>query len=378
MTSPGRTRIAYLSSSDPLDKRSWSGIHHNIYNCIQKHIGTPVALGPFHPKMVINTGRAFSLLNRKLTGKRFDYTHSLRTAKAYGNYFTEHLQRSDCKSVFAVAASSELAFLNTSLPVYYTADATFANMIGYYPFYSSLSERSICEGHEVQQRALDKCAQLFFPSEWAAESAIKDYGISSSKIHVVPFGANIDEIPSKINARKNNQSVQLLFIGVEWERKGGPIAVEAFNELLKRGIDVQLTIVGCTPAVAHDKITIVPFLNKNIPTDRAQLNSIFAAADFFILPTTAECYGLVFCEASAFGVPSLASDTGGVGGAVRNGVNGFLLPPNASGKDYADKIIGLISDIEKLPALRKTSRELFEKELNWESWGTAVSDIIRK
>lgn len=49
-----------------------------------------------------------------------------------------------------------------------------------------------------------------------------------------------------------------------------------------------------------------------------------------------------FCEASAFGVPSI-TDTGGVSTNVINGVNGFALAPEAGAEAYAQKIRGYFS-----------------------------------
>lgn len=370
-----RLRIAYLSSADPHDKRSWSGIHNSVFRSLGKHCGDVEATGPWHPAFLLKAERGTAFLQRKLTRKRKDYYHTLRIAKAYGRYFTNKLKQMKADCVFAVAASSELAFLETDLPVYYMADATFANMIGYYPFYSGLSERSIREGHEVQQRALDKAAHLFLPSMWTANSAINDYGINPAKIEVVPLGANVEDEPV-FSPRDIDKQVHLLFIGVEWERKGGPVALKTLEELRKRNINARLTIVGCNPPLNHPHVTIIPFLDKNDPEQRKKFNAIFSAAGFLTLPTTAECFGLVFCEASAFGVPSLATDTGGVNGAIKNGVNGILFSPTATGSDYADKIIEFTRQPDHLKALRKSSRALFEQSLNWDAWGKTVSKVL--
>lgn len=369
------SHLAYLTSSDPFDKRSWSGTHHSVYSALQREFNTVTSLGPWQPEALLRRDRYWSYFGKILTGKRFDYQHSLRLAKAYSAYFTPKLGTTEADAVFAVSASTELAFLETKLPVYYVADATFANMVNYYPYYSSLSRESIRQGNEVQQRALSKCTALFFPSEWAANSAMKDYGIESSRIHVLSFGANLAESPEP-DFHSTHGIIHLLFVGVEWERKGGPKVVEAVNTLRKSGKKVHLTIIGCTPGVRDEDVTIIPFLNKNIPADREQLNKAFSDADFFILPTTAECFGAVFCEASAFGVPSLAANTGGVSGAVQQGVNGFLLSPAANGSDYAKLILELTADSGKLLALRKSTRKLYEECLNWKSWGEKVKRVL--
>lgn len=367
-------RFAYLTASDPGDKRAWSGIHFSILHTLRRQGFDVTPLGPWQPEMQLRIGRMQSFLSRKLTGKRIGYSHSLKLAKTYGRYFSAKLKQKNYDAVIAVAASAELAFLETDLPVYYIADATFANMTGYYSFYSELTKRSLQEGHETQQRALKKAAKLFFPSEWAAQSAVNDYDIPLSKVNVLPFGANLDHLPqAEITV---GDRCRLLFVGVEWERKGGPVALETLRELRRTGTDASLTIVGCSPNVNETGVTVIPFLDKNDPQQREQLTQLFAASDFLLLPTRAECYGIVFAEAAAYGLPSLTYDTGGVRGAVRENVNGFLFSETASGKDFAEKILALREDPHALLSLKKSARRLYETELNWNSWARRFAATI--
>ncbi len=151
--------------------------------------------------------------------------------------------------------------------------------------------------------------------------------------------------------------------------------VDAVQNLKSRGWDVALTIVGCNPDLNLPGVEIIPFLSKNDPVQAKRLNDLFLQADFFILPTTAECFGLVFAEASAMGTPVLARNTGGVSGVVKEGANGFLLPESAKGEAYAAKIIEVLNG-EKYNSLRQSSRALYESSLNWNAWGEKVANVI--
>jgi glycosyltransferase involved in cell wall biosynthesis len=373
-----RLRIAYLSAADPSDKRAWSGIHYTIFHKLQEQVGDVTALGPYAPTALMNRGKAFSLLSRKVLGKRFSHLHSIALSKNYANYFQKKLLEEKYDLIFAVAASSELAFLETELPVFYTADATFANMIDYYPYYSNLMQKSIRDGNRIQELALKKCKHVFFPSAWAAQSAEKDYHISAEKISILPFGPNIKSVPvlNEANFKETKTVFNLLFLGVEWERKGGPIAYETLQLLRERGLYVKLTIIGCTPNIQHEAVEIIPFLNKNIPADSEKLNQKLRETDFLILPTRAECFGLVFCEAAAFGIPSLSFNTGGVSGAVKENENGFLFPLESKANDFADKIYSLIQNPIELQSLKIRSRNSYERELNWDAWAHVVTKQI--
>ena len=74
----------------------------------------------------------------------------------------------------------------------------------------------------------------------------------------------------------------------------------------------------------------------------------------------AECSALVFCEASAYSLPIITYDTGGVGDYVINGKNGYRLPLEASGKDFANKIIDILHDEAELEKMQKCARTMYE------------------
>lgn len=124
-------------------------------------------------------------------------------------------------------------------------------------------------------------------------------------------------------------------------------------------------------------LTIVPFLDKNDRAQRERLSQLYRDADLFLLPTRADCYGIVFCEAAAHGIPSIAPATGGVPGAVCDGETGVLVPPNATTADYATVIADVFGNPERLARLKQSSRDAYEARLNWQAWGRRVSDLMQ-
>jgi glycosyltransferase involved in cell wall biosynthesis len=123
---------------------------------------------------------------------------------------------------------------------------------------------------------------------------------------------------------------------------------------------------------------VIPFLNKNTQKGMRRISKLLLESHFLLLPTRAEAFGIVFCEASAYGLPSISTDTGGVSGVVSEGRNGYLLPHSASGKEYADVIASCFSDNSRYEQLRRTSREEYESRLNWDAWGRAAAEVLRQ
>lgn len=166
------------------------------------------------------------------------------------------------------------------------------------------------------RQAIDNSAVNLLSSQWTASSVINDYHASKDRVFVLPFGANIDD--SKIVQAQVYQSGRLnvLFTGVDWERKGGQIAVDTVKKLRYNGADVHLYICGIRD-LAHevtelDFVENLGFLNKNKPEEYQKYLDVWSNSHLLLLPTRAECSAIVFNEASAYGVPILSTDTGGI------------------------------------------------------------------
>lgn len=154
--------------------------------------------------------------------------------------------------------------------------------------------------------------------------------------------------------------------------------MDAYKLLKQQGFQCQLTIIGSKPMepIEDKNVTIIPWLDKSKPEDINIYHDILRNSYFLVLPTEFDAFGIVFCEASAYGVPSIAANVGGVSQPIKEGKNGFLLPPEATAKDYADRIRSIFEDQEGYTALRISSRAEFEKRLNWNVWETKVNEII--
>jgi glycosyltransferase involved in cell wall biosynthesis len=373
-------KIGFAARYDPRDKKTWSGTSYYTYQQLQR-FGEVELFQYKLPKLLQEWLTTQKSINRRWFGKQT----SVEFLNAYAKYFSRQL-RKDLKKrpvdVLFVSASSQLiAYVETDIPIVYMTDATFQQLQGYYTSFSNLAAYNVKQGIALDKKAFEKAAHCMLASDWCQQSAITNYGIQPQKISVVPCGANLDNPPAAIPVAENSaDSCRLLFLGVEWERKGGDIALDTFYKLKSKGIAVQLHIIGCVPP--HDisgeaGIIHIPFLDKSKEEDFIKLQEIFLQTDFLLLPTRAECAGIVFCEASAYGIPSVTTDTGGVTTYVKNEVNGFALPPEANGETYANVIARLFSDKDEMARLKKSSRQYYEEKLNWNAWGNRFAEIAQ-
>ena len=380
MIMPGkneRLKIAFLTPQDPLSKRSWSGTIYFMACALQKQCGDVTFLGPVPIRQI--GVKMFNRVVRALLGKRYDYSHSLSYARKCARFFEKKLAGHSYDLIFAPAAATALAYLRTEVPIVYASDVTFTLLQNYYPEFTNLLPVSIREGNRIEKAAIDRCRIALFSSAWAAESAIRDYGADPAKVRVIPFGANLEMVPRKEEVLNRTRSgiLRLLFLAVNWRRKGGDIAYETLLSLTARGIDTELIVCGTVPpdGISHEKMTVIPFLNKDDPEQMKQLTGLFLNADFLLLPTRYDCTPIVFCEANAFGMPVVTTDTGGVSSLISNGENGIMLPSSARGDLYAEAICALYKDDDRFAALSRSSRTVYEEQLNWDSWALAVNKL---
>lgn len=373
-------KIAFLTAEDPKNKSSWSGTNYSIARALQKHCGDVQYIGPINT----NVNKITGLLNRLsllITKKGYEGGHSTLLSKRYAQIIKKRISKQDIDLIFAPAASAEIAYLETEIPVIYISDTTFHLLQNYYGDLSNVRDVSLREGNKIEKKAIKKSVLLIYSSRWAAESAIKDYGADKSKVHVLPFGANIEYVPlqEEVFKKKRSDKCRLLFLGVDWERKGGSIAFDALLELEKLGVESELTVCGCVPPeeFKHESLMVIPFLDKNDEKQGRELNQLLLENDFLILPTRGDCTPVVFCEANAFGLPVITTDTGGISSVICNGKNGYMLPLDAGGKDFAQIILEIYSDDEIYSKLIESSRKTFDESLNWDVWAIEVKKLIK-
>ncbi len=375
-----KLRIGMITVGNPYDKRSFSGVHFRMLKSLKEQGFIVITLGPVRLNKFSNWLMHFILLlfekaTRIITKKKYNKIHSHTLSIFHGRFFKKKINENRIDILFAPAASTQIAHLKTNKPICYYSDATVSIMLDYYNYFSGFSSFSKNESNQIEQRAINRSKTQVFSSKWAFDSAKRDYNAKNP--FLVKMGANIDVYPTEDSTMKKYDTViNILFIGVDWERKGGPLILETIKKLDLKGYDIQLTVVGCNPPHNHPKMTIIPFLDKNKEHDLLIYTELFSKSHLFFSPTRADCTPMVFCEANAFGIPVISTDTGGVSSVIENEVNGFLLPISATSDDYFKIIENLINDKKKFERLAKTSRKKFLTELNWNQWGKEMKQIL--
>jgi glycosyltransferase involved in cell wall biosynthesis len=374
-------RIAYISETSVQDRHAWSGTVYYAHKALKDFGHDMIPLGPLRPKWIRYYCMALNQLSLFFLKKRFDYRHSTIYTKAFGKLFTKALKQHEFDCIVVCGGTEYAAYLQSNKPIFIILDRTIQGAINYHSILSNLLPASKEQSIASDKKAMQQAAKIIFSSQWAADHAINMYHLSSQKIRVMPFGANMDALPSAdfvFKHKKVSDVCNLLLIGTMWKNKGADIAINALNILIQNNIKVHLTIVGCTPETPIDNpnVSIIPFLNKNEANGLKKIEELFLSHSFFILPTRFDCTPIVFCEASAFALPILSADTGGVAGHIEPGKNGFLIPYDDKGELYAAKIIELWNNKTEYSRLQQSTRAKYDASLNWKVWASEFTKTI--
>lgn len=375
-------RIGFVSVSDASDVTSWSGIPAHVLDALRRQAQVEL-ISPLSQSIKYALAPAKALAKWGKASISLD--HYPLVLDSYARQINRTLRERPVDVVFATS-SIPVAHLDCPQPILFWTDAVVHGMMDYYPgSFSNMPASARLRAQRQEEQALARCAFAGYASNWAAETARQL--TDPAKIAVLPFGASftvshtIDDVRqwSERKRRERPRSCKLLFTGVDWVRKGAAIAVETARILNESGIATTLKIVGCqAPGAVPEYVEVLGFISKSTAEGRQRLASLFEEADFFILPTQAEAAGIVFCEASAYGLPPLSFATGGVPDYVRNGVNGVCLPLGSEAAAFAQAIRRLLDDPAEYRRLCLGAFHEYESRLNWDASVAKLVELCRR
>jgi glycosyltransferase involved in cell wall biosynthesis len=380
-------RVAYITSYNSEEVKHWSGTGFYIAEALKTQ-------GIELLRIDCKVNYSFlQRLRRKLHKVLFNELHLLDREPAYlksiAKKASQLLLNKDYDIIFS-PGSLPITYLKTNRPIVFFTDATYDCLMNLYLKNKTLTKKSIENGNNAEAIALKKAAIAFYTSEWAIESAIDKYKVDIKKIRKINFGANIPyvysayvysetEIRLLIAERIQKTTKDLLFIGVDWHRKGAKKAIETAAMLNAKGYQIALTIVGCAipkDVVLPSFVKHYPFISKDTDEGRQMLVSLFKQASFFILPTEADCTPIVFSEAAAYGLPVITTNSGGCPSVILNKLTGYCVPPENFSEEASSIISSLISDQLAYERISLNAYCRFCTELNWTVIGKKVVDTL--
>jgi glycosyltransferase involved in cell wall biosynthesis len=373
-------KIAYVTLYDVLNKHKWPSTQlglcqagYTIAKTLESQSVNIEYIGGLKKKFSLKTRAKWEFYKRFYHKDYYRWAEPL-IVQDYNKQVQHQLLKIDYDIILCAENVIPISQLNSQKPIVLWTDAPLSSLINFYPYLSNLCKETLQNIYKLEKAALDKCDLAIYTSKWAAQYAIKDYQLNPEKVKVVSFGGNlvnpqsIEEIEHQIQLR-HSTVCQLLFIGVEWWRKGGHTALQVAEKLNQQGLKTELIIVGCEPDFDRDLpnfVKVLGYINKFTKEGKEKLIQLISSSHFLILPSTAETYGHVLCEANSFGVPCLTTNVGGLSSVIHDNINGKTFSPTANISDYCDYITYHINHFEAYQTLARSAYQEYQSRLNWE------------
>ena len=221
-----------------------------------------------------------------------------------------------------------------------------------------------------------------------ADQLVALYDADPQRIVIVPpaidhaFFAPGDPTMARDALHLARDTVELLFVGRLQPLKRPDIAVLTLAELVARGVNAHLSIIGgpsgpeggatvdrlraiVAEANLEDRVRFVP------PQPHHLLSTWYRASDVVVVPSRSESFGLVALEAATCGIPVVASKVGGLTTLVTSGVTGELIE-TPDPLAYTDAISAIVRDDATWASFSRAATAL-AAPYTWSSAATELS-----
>jgi starch synthase len=256
-----------------------------------------------------------------------------------------------------------------TLPYVIYEDCTTAAASEGWPDWVPTSARTT-EYHRLLVDYYHAAARILTSNELTRSSLINDYGIAPTQVIYVgqgcDWGKGVDRRSPAVDGR-------ILFVGLDFERKGGKTLLEAFREVKKHVPHATLNLVGPNVTVADPGVSVIrPGHGKEV------MRQFYEEASVFVLPSLFDPMPNAAMEAMAFGIPTVVADGCGTVEIVADGKDALVVPAGDA-VVLAERLTRLLLEPDYRDGIGKAGAETI-KRLSWESVAenarTILEDVV--
>ncbi len=192
------------------------------------------------------------------------------------------------------------------------------------------------------------------------------YNLPPDRVWFIPNGVGPEFF--HVRSFSDGMATKLLFVGTWIDHKGIYYLAEAFEKVLQLIPEARLTIAGCQEPeekvrrcfakAAQGALEVWPFVA------RAEISSLYAEHEIFVLPSLMEGMPLVLLEAMASGMPVVTTESSGMTDLVEDLHDGVFVIPGDS-ESLSAAIVRLCRDPELRLRLGSAAQEKM-KRYTWQ------------
>jgi len=251
---------------------------------------------------------------------------------------------------------------------------------------SGFSDATVLAHSEVdaiarrEMRVYRGAAAIFPLSRRLGRSLTDDFGIPAERVQPIYAGPNFDprQIADGVAVRRDGHPPTVLFVGLQFHRKGGDVLVQSFRRVRAALPSARLLLAGVpTGFLEEPAITCLGELDKNRPEGQAALAAAYRSADVFALPTRFEPFGVAFVEAMHFGLPCIGPRAWAVPEIIVDGETGFTVPADDVDA-LAARLLCLLTDRTRARRMGEAGRARARGLFTWPLVVRRMTDVIER
>lgn len=228
----------------------------------------------------------------------------------------------------------------------------------------SATRRSIYRA--VERTTASRVSQYIAVSESIRRELIDGYGLNPEQVTVVRNGVDTSAF-----LREHDRARARSVLGIPDRdpvvglaarfaaQKGLRHLVAAAPALIRAVPSIRIVIGGSGPLEGElrEQATALGVIGSIMwPGRVTDMPSFLSALDVYVSPAETEAFGIALIEAAASGIPTVATDVGGVPEVVLDGLTGLLVPPRDPAA-LAEAVLRLLREPELASRLADAARK---------------------
>lgn len=365
MKDENHMKILGIIDEDPFHPQTWSGTSMYFFNSLKSNHALYTAISATPPTKAQLLYKALSF-QTSIQKWKFKYHLNTGLFKQMTRAAEKQIYRFDQNNfdvILQVGAWYNFTGINNKIFASYH-DGNLATRLKSPYGYPEISKNHIEKAYRYEKDLYDRMDFIFPMSKWLANSFIEDFKADTNK--VIPVGAGINLPRIKQPEIKNPDKPIILFVGKDFERKGGYVLLEAFKEVKKKLKNAELVIAGPSHiSNLPDGARCEGFISKQSEEGIEKLLTLYSRATIFALPSLYEPFGIAFAEAMAHKLPCIGTNNCAMPEIIDDGINGFIVEPNDS-KLLADRICTLLEDHQLREVMGESAYNKYYSNYRWE------------
>jgi len=370
-------RIVGIAPSDPWDRLTQSGTSYHLFAALKRREALLGAISGALPGAIETAAKLTSFAPRRRRWvERYEYSPLRRVARS--RVASRRVSRLADGSPYAtlqigawyaIADSDSGPLLRASFH-----DANLALFSRQGSFIEDPTAAHIRREFAAEQRLFDRLDVIFTRSEWLRQSFIEDFGQAPEKVVNTLSGANVKSLPTSIPERALSP-LRILFVGYDFERKGGPFLLKAFSMLRETHPDAELWIVGPEPGDPAPGVRWCGVIDRRSEEGDRLMDSLHREATALVMTSRYEPFGNAFLEAMAYGLPCIGGEVCAMPEIIDAGRSGLLVPYGDAAA-LAEALRSLAADPERARAMGEAGFKRLHEQFTWDVvTGRIVAEI---